>query len=158
MTPVYINVSIVSLRLQSPGYQLPVRGVHAILMANIYLSQEILCTDIIITICNKCKKSLVRFQRNFRRVIFQLILVIDGWSICCKIVLKWMQMDHIDGKSTLVPVMAWCHQATSHYLSQLWPDLCRHMASLGHNELNSWTTSSFFLQISLHVTSWVTIC
>ena len=26
-------------------------------------------------------------------------------------------------------------QATSHYLSQCWPDLCRHMASLGHNEL-----------------------
>ena len=25
-----------------------------------------------------------------------------------------------DGKSTLVQVMAWCHQATSHYLSQCW--------------------------------------
>ena len=24
-------------------------------------------------------------------------------------------------KSTLVQVMAWCHQATSHYLSQMWP-------------------------------------
>ena len=24
-------------------------------------------------------------------------------------------------KSTLVQVMAWCHQATSHYLSQCWP-------------------------------------
>ena len=34
--------------------------------------------------------------------------------------------------------MAWCHQATSHYLSQCWwsdPDLCCHMASLGPNEL-----------------------
>ena len=31
-----------------------------------------------------------RFQRNFRKVIFQLILVIDGWSISCKIVLKWL--------------------------------------------------------------------
>ena len=37
-------------------------------------------------------------------------------------------------KSTLVQVMAWCCQASSHYLSQCWPDLCRHMASLGHNE------------------------
>ena len=26
-----------------------------------------------------------------------------------------------DEKSTLVQVMAWCHQATSHYLSQCWP-------------------------------------
>ena len=26
-----------------------------------------------------------------------------------------------DGKSTLVQVMAWCRQATSHYLSQCWP-------------------------------------
>ena len=43
-----------------------------------------------------------RFKRNFRRVIFQLILVIDSWSISCKIVLKWMPMDLTDGKSTLV--------------------------------------------------------
>ena len=28
---------------------------------------------------------------------------------------------NIDDKSTLVQVMAWCHQATSHYLSQCWP-------------------------------------
>ena len=61
-----------------------------------------------------------RFQRNFRKVMFQLILVIDGWSISCKIVLKWMPMDLTDGKSTLVQVMAWCRQATSHYLSQCW--------------------------------------
>ena len=26
-----------------------------------------------------------------------------------------------DAKSTLGQVMAWCHQATSHYLSQCWP-------------------------------------
>ena len=37
-----------------------------------------------------------------------------------------------DGKSTLVQVMAWCRQATSHYLSQCWP---RSLSSLGHNEL-----------------------
>ena len=62
-----------------------------------------------------------RFQRNFRKVIFQLILVIDGWSNSCKIVLKWIPMDLTDGKSTLVQVMAWCLQTTSHYLSQCWP-------------------------------------
>ena len=36
-----------------------------------------------------------------------------------------------DNKSTLVQVMAWCHQAASHYLNQ-----CCHMVLLGHNELN----------------------
>ena len=62
-----------------------------------------------------------RFERNFRKLIFQLILVIDGWSISCKIVVKWMPMDLTDDKSTLVQIMAWCRQATSHYLSQCWP-------------------------------------
>ena len=62
-----------------------------------------------------------RFEIHFRKVIFQLISVIDGWSISCKILLKLMPMDLTDGKSTLVPVMAWCRQATSHYLSQCWP-------------------------------------
>ena len=55
------------------------------------------------------------------RINFQLILVIDGWSISCKIVLKWMPVDPTGVKSTLVQVMAWCRQATSHYLSQCWP-------------------------------------
>ena len=32
-----------------------------------------------------------------------------------------MPLDHTDDKSTLVQVMAWCRQATSHYLSQCWP-------------------------------------
>ena len=32
-----------------------------------------------------------------------------------------MSQDPTDGKSTLVKVMAWCRQATSHYLNQWWP-------------------------------------
>ena len=35
--------------------------------------------------------------------------------------LRWMPWDLTDGKSTLVQAMAWCSQATSHYLSQCWP-------------------------------------
>ena len=53
-----------------------------------------------------------RFKQNFKEEIFQLILVIDGWSISCKIILKWMPMDLTDDKSRLVQVMAWCHMAT----------------------------------------------
>ena len=44
-------------------------------------------------------------------------------------------LDFTDDQSTLVQVMAWCHQATSHYLSQCWQISWRHMASLDHNEL-----------------------
>ena len=40
-----------------------------------------------------------------------------GWEIP----LRWMPLDLTDDKSTLVQVMAWCRQATSHYLSQCWP-------------------------------------
>ena len=32
-----------------------------------------------------------------------------------------MTLDLNDDKSTLVQAMAWCRQATSHYLSQCWP-------------------------------------
>ena len=62
-----------------------------------------------------------RLERNLRKVIFKLILVIGGWGIFCKIALRWMSMDLTDDKSTSVQVMAWCRQATSRYLSQCWP-------------------------------------
>ena len=32
-----------------------------------------------------------------------------------------MPQDLTDDKSTLVQVMAWCHQVTGHYLNQSWP-------------------------------------
>ena len=35
--------------------------------------------------------------------------------------LIWVSLDHTYDMSTLVQVMVWCHQATSHYLSQCWP-------------------------------------
>ena len=62
-----------------------------------------------------------KFEWNFRHVIFKQILVIDDWGISCEITLTWKPQDFTDDKSTLVQVMAWCHQATSHYLSQCWP-------------------------------------
>ena len=62
-----------------------------------------------------------RFEQNFRWLIFKLISVTDGWGISCKIALRWMPLDLTDDESTLVQVMAWCCQATSHYLSQCWP-------------------------------------
>ena len=69
------------------------------------------------------------FKWNFRHAIFKQTLVIDGWGISCEIALLWMSLDFTDDLSTLVQVMAWCRQATSHYLNQCWP------RSVGHNEL-----------------------
>ena len=57
----------------------------------------------------------------FWYLIFQIVSVIDGWGISCELSLRWMSLDLTDDKSTLVQVMAWCRQATSHYLSQWWP-------------------------------------
>ena len=62
-----------------------------------------------------------KFELKFRYLIFQIISVIDGWGIPCNFALIWLLLDLTDDKSTLVQVMAWCRQATSHYLSQCWP-------------------------------------
>ena len=62
-----------------------------------------------------------KFEWNFRYVISKQILVTGGWGISCEIALIWTSLDFTDDQSTLVQVMAWCHQATSHNLSQCWP-------------------------------------
>ena len=76
-------------------------------------------------ICAYISKSnslaLGRFNVNFRWVILKLILVVNCWGISCETALIWVSLDHTYDKSTLFQVMAWCRQATSHYLSQCWP-------------------------------------
>ena len=62
-----------------------------------------------------------KFEWNFRHIIFKQILVIDDWGISSEIALTWKPQDLTDDKSTLVQIMAWCRQATSHYLSQCRP-------------------------------------
>ena len=62
-----------------------------------------------------------KFEWHLRYLIFQIISVIDGWGIDCELALRRMSLDLNDDKSTLVQVMAWCRQATSHYLIQWWP-------------------------------------
>ena len=57
------------------------------------------------------------FNDILDRVSFMLILVIDDWCISSEIAIRWMLLDFTDDKSTLIQVMAWCRQATSHYLN-----------------------------------------
>ena len=64
-----------------------------------------------------------KFELNFRSLIFQIISVIDGWGISCDLALRSISLDLTDDKSTLVQGMAWCRQATSHYLSHCRPRL-----------------------------------
>ena len=58
---------------------------------------------------------------HFESAIFNLALLIGIFTPSKDNALRWMPWDLTDDKSTLVQVMAWCHQATSHYLSQCWP-------------------------------------
>ena len=72
---------------------------------------------------NKQLNSLapVRPECHFKTAIFNFVLLIGIFTSSSDNVVTWMSRDLTDGKSTLVQVMAWCRQATSHYLSQCWP-------------------------------------
>ena len=72
---------------------------------------------------------------QFSNLLYRIV----AWAFTVEL-LSWLLQDLAKEKSTVVQVMAWCRQATSHYLSQ-----CRaisilhcHVASLGHNELTDW--------------------
>ena len=58
---------------------------------------------------------------HFKTAIFNRVLLIGIFTSSKDNALRWMPRDPTDDKSTLVQVMAWCRQATSHYLSQCWP-------------------------------------
>ena len=99
-----------------------------------------------------------KFELNFSYVIFKWILAIDVWVITCDIALIWMSLDFADDQSTLVQVMAWCRQATSHYLSQWWP---RSLSPYGVNrpewvnikQYVAWNVQdvSLFFSVSAHL-------
>ena len=61
------------------------------------------------------------FNEILDEYFFKPITMIDGWDIFCEIARRRMSLDLNDDKSTLVQVMAWWRQASSHYLSQCWP-------------------------------------
>ena len=70
-------------------------------------------------------------------VIFIKLCIQIYFLYWCRVemVVRRVTKVHIDDKSTLVQVMAWCCQASSHYLSQCCQITWCHMASLGLNEL-----------------------
>ena len=76
-----------------------------------------------------------RSECDSKNVIFNLVLLIGIFRSSHDNAVWWIPQDLTDDKSILVQVMAWCRQASSHYLSQCWPRSLSPYASLGHNEL-----------------------
>ena len=65
--------------------------------------------------------SLVPGRCGCNLKIFKLTPRIDIVSTSCKIDFRSMMQYLTDEESALVQIMAWCHQAASHYLRQCWP-------------------------------------
>ena len=57
---------------------------------------------------------------NFKSIFFKLIMQQTSLDTRCEIALSWLPEKLTKEKSTLVEVIAWCRQATSHYLSRCW--------------------------------------
>ena len=62
-----------------------------------------------------------RFGYSIKLLNSKLISTFNILSIFCEIAIRWMPQHPTDHKSTLVQVMIWCRQVTSHYLSYCWP-------------------------------------
>ena len=59
--------------------------------------------------------------------IFKCNFVNENVLISIRTPLNFVPKGPIDNKSSLVQVMAWCRQATSHYLNQWWLSLLMHI-------------------------------
>ena len=69
---------------------------------------------------------------NSKSIIFKLIIRNSGLDTWCEIAHGWMPQNLTNEKSTLVWVIAWCQAITCANVD--W-EQCRHIASLGNNEL-----------------------
>ena len=63
----------------------------------------------------------MRCGRNLKSKIFKHVTQKSYLGTHSVVALRWMPRNFTNGKSTLVVIMAWCHQATSHLLSHCWP-------------------------------------
>ena len=85
-----------------------------------------------------------RFEWDFNNLKLTLN---DQWPVIETSLVKWLsdECDWILSIISQVQLMAWCQRATSNYLANVDPDLCCHMSSLGHNELNSRHAHFYFI-------------
>ena len=80
-----------------------------------------------------CINSLSRCVNNFQKCSLRTHVTDKFMVTSCEISFRWMQENTCD-KSRLVQVVAWCRQATSHYLSQCWS---RYVAIWRHHTIMS---------------------
>ena len=108
--------------------QITVISISNITFENVYKMSVIFCSDLCLSKYNTqyiLHVSPVHFTvnhwrlGNFGEMIFKLMLMINGGGISWNCP-RWMSLDLTDNMSTLVQVMAWCWQATSHRLSLCW--------------------------------------
>ena len=71
---------------------------------------------------------------NFNRTIFRLFTHKTRLDLRCEIALRWIPQYIINDKSKLVQVIAWCREATNHYLVNFDLDLCRYIVLQDNNE------------------------
>ena len=84
---------------------------------------------------------------RFKYVILKCTMVIIFIGISSAIAIRGMPQDPTDYKSILVQVMAWCCQATSHYLGRSW---LRYASPYGFTRLQ-WVKSSHCNSFEYHV-------
>ena len=89
---------------------------------------------------------------NFKSIISEYILRIKSISNRWEMVRMWVPHKTFDDKSTLVQVMAWWRQATSHYLKQCWP---RFPTPPGPQRVKMWACLRWWLKHHMHVKPWI---
>ena len=80
-----------------------------------------------------------RCGSDFQRVIFKLIMQNSSLGTHCEIALRWMPQSLINKKSTTQHwFRLWLGAVREQVITwaNVYPDLCHHMVSLGHSELN----------------------
>ena len=94
-----------------------------------------------------------KYGNDSTSVMFEPVYVLTSWTLHVKLPLgEGYRMPLI--MSALVQAMAWCRQATSHYLSQCWlRSLSPYGISLGHNVSKNWSCHCNDLQWSPSPTS-----
>ena len=71
--------------------------------------------------------------------------MIDGWGISCEIALSWWSLDYLMISQHMVRLWLSAVRQQAITWNKVDPDLCRHMASLGHNELSAHCNAKFSL-------------
>ena len=78
------------------------------------------CHNVNITAGGKPFSWILTSSRRWGSSCQSTIFKNSSLPTCCEIVLRCMLQNLTNEESKLVHVMAWCHQATNHYLSQRW--------------------------------------